>query len=392
LRALGRLSHKEFDRESRQNHRHRVHPDLEHTALRALSVLALTRRGMPLYQEAPYRSHTSSCALLSACASARFRLSLLATLFLLIIGPVTLNAQDGVSRNDDDVLRVRTDLVVLPVIVKDARDRRVQGLLQTDFAVRDNGRAVRLEYFAAGTERVALAFALDASGSVREMLTRQRETALSLFSRFGKDSRVAVLQFSESARFVVPFTTDTDKALAGFDFPAVQNRRTALFDAALAATRAFDVSASDRTERRIIILISDGLDTISKTSAQDVMIEARTRGVSFYLIHLPLFAPRDGQLKPRPPAKNFRALAEQTGGRYFMVGDAKSALDPRAAYDLAPVFQAIEDDLKGQYVVGYYPDAATRAEPNHRIEIKLTSRDKRNLHVQTLREEYTLKQ
>jgi Ca-activated chloride channel family protein len=289
-------------------------------------------------------------------------------------------------------VRVRTDLVVVPVIVKDARERRVHGLSQTDFAVRDNGRAMRVDYFAAGTERVALAFALDASGSVRETLARQRETALSLFSRFGKESRVAVLQFSERPQFVIPFTTDADKARAGFDFPVVRNSRTALFDAAAAALRAFDTSVRANVERRIIILISDGLDTISRTSAWDVINEARARGVSFYVIHLPLFAPRDGKLAPRPPAKGFRALAEQTGGRYFMVGDAKSALDPRAVDDLAPVFQAIEDDLKGQYVVGYYPDAATREELNHRIQINLTSSDKRKLHVQTLREEYTLKQ
>ena len=346
---------------------------------------------MPLYQEAPHRSHTSSCAVLSACAPARFRPSLLATLFLLIIGPLTLHAQESVGPTQDEVLRVRTDLVVVPVIVKDAREHRVHGLFQTDFAVRDNGREMRVEYFAAGTERVALAFALDASGSVRETLARQRETALSLFSRFGQESRVAVLQFSEGAQFVVPFTTDADKARAGFDFPSERNHRTAIFDAAAAALRAFDARASASLERRIIILISDGLDTISRTSALEVINEARTRGVSFYVIHLPLFTPHDGKLAPRPPAKGFRALAEQTGGRYFMVGDAKSALDPRAADDLAPVFQAIEDDLKGQYVVGYYPDAATRAELNHRIQINLTSRDKRKLHVQTLREEYQLK-
>jgi VWFA-related protein len=347
---------------------------------------------MLLSQEAPHRSHTSQCAVLSVCAQARFRLSLLATLFLLIIGPTTLYAQEGGSLNDEEVLRVRTDLVVVPVIVLDAHEHRVRGLGQTDFAVRDNGRAVRIDYFAAGTERVALAFALDASGSVREILARQRETALALFSRFGKESRVAVLQFSERPQLVIPFTTDAEAALAGFDFPAVRNRRTAIFDAAFTAARAFDVRGSAPTERRIIILISDGLDTISRTSALDVINEARMRGVSFYVIHLPLFAPRDGRLVARPAAKGFRALAEQTGGRYFMVGNAQSSLDPRGADDLAPVFQAIEDDLKGQYIVGYYPDAATRDRLNHRIEINLTSSDKRKLHVQTLREEYTLKQ
>ena len=339
---------------------------------------------MPLYQDAPSRrSHTSSRAPLCALA---------ALLLLLIQSPASLQAQQTDASTDDEVLRVRTDLVAVPVVVLDQKSRRVPGLSQEDFAVRDNGRAMRLEYFAAGTERVALAFALDASGSVRETLARQRETALSLFARFGEQSRVAVLHFSESPRMVVPFTTEGGTALKGFQFPAVQNHRTAIFDAALAAVRAFDSQTGSLAERRIVILLSDGLDTVSRSSALDAINEARMRGVTFYVIHLPLFAPRDGRLAARPPAKGFRALAEQTGGKYFMVGDAKSALDPHGgAIDLEPVFAAIEEDLKGQYVVGYYPDEAARKEPYHRIEVSLNKSDKRQLHAHALREGYQLK-
>lgn len=347
---------------------------------------------MLLSQDAPYRSHTSSRAPLCARASALLLLAVLTVVLLLL--PSTLQAQQ--PDDADEVLRVRTDLVAVPVVVLDQRNRRVPGLSQEDFAVRDNGRAVRLDYFAAGTERVALAFALDASGSVRETLARQRETALSLFSRFGTQSRVAVLQFSDKPQLVVPFTANAVEALAGFQFPAVQNRRTAIFDAALSAVRAFGSQGGGPTgslaERRIVVLISDGLDTMSRASALDVINEARLRGVTFYVIHLPLFAPSDGRLKPRPASKGFRALAEQTGGKYFIVGDAKSALDPRSpAGDLGPIFAAIEEDLKGQYVVGYYPDPATRVEPYHRIEVSLTTRDKRKLHAHALREGYQLK-
>lgn len=347
---------------------------------------------MPLYQEALNRTLHSSSALFPLFASARFRLTLLASLLLLIILPASLYAQEKGSQNEDEVLRVRTDLVIVPFIVKDARGRRVPGLKPTDFSVRDNGSAVRLEYFGEGTERVALAFALDASGSVRELLVRQRETAMALFSRFGRESRVAVLQFSETPQLIVPFTTEASRALAGFEFPPAGNRRTAIFDAAVAAVHAFDARGGAPVERRIVILISDGLDTASRMSASAAINEARTRDVSFYVIHLPLFAPRDGRLAPRPPAKGFRPLAEETGGKYFIIGDAKSALDPRAALDLAPVFRAIEDDLKGQYVVGYYPDRTAHDELYHRIEVNVTSTDKHKLHVQTLHEEYTLKQ
>jgi hypothetical protein len=114
-------------------------------------------------------------------------------------------------------------------------------------------------------------------------------------------------------------------------------------------------------------------------------------GVSFYVIHLPIFAPRDGRLKARPASSGFRELAEQTGGRSFLAGDAKSSLDPRAEYDLAPVFKSIEEDLQSQYILGYYPGEAARDASFHRIEISLTSRDNRKLRVRSLREGYTLK-
>jgi len=92
----------------------------------------------------------------------------------------------------------------------------------------------------------------------------------------------------------------------------------------------------------------------------------------------------------RTPSKGFRELAEQTGGQYFRIGDAKSALDPKAQVDLAPVFQAIEHDLRGQYVLGFYPGEATRDALPHRVEVHLTSPRNRKLKVQQLKSSYTL--
>jgi Ca-activated chloride channel family protein len=293
---------------------------------------------------------------------------------------------------DDDVVRVRTDLVTVPAFVTDGRGRRVFGLTQSDFSVRDNGRQVALSYFAAGAEHVALAFALDASGSVREIISQQRDAALKLFSRFKVGSRVAVLYFGEGAALVLPFTNDAAKAEPAFTARLPASRRTAIFDGAAAALRAFAAGKSNPAERRILILISDGLDTASAARAPTVIRDAQSLNVSIYIIHLPLYAPRDGRLAVRPPAKGFRDLAERTGGRYFLVGDAKSALDPQATFDLAPVFQAIEEDLRGQYVLGYYPDDASRSSGLHRVEISLTGSSGRKLRVRALREEYNLKQ
>ncbi len=264
---------------------------------------------------------------------------------LLLLPCARTNAQT-IDATEDEVLRVTTDLVTVPVVVTDARGRRFANLTQQDFLVRDGGRSVKLEYFSAGTERVAIVFALDASGSAREHLARQTAAALAMFERFSSNSRIAVLPFAAQADFALHFTTNIERARDAFQLNARRNQQTAIFDAASVAVRAFPVAGADARERRIVVLSSDGLDTASRTPPASVINDARLRGVSIYVIHFPLFAPRGDSLAVRRPAKGFRELAEQTGGHYFLLGDARAALNPRATYDLAPVFRAIAEDLQ----------------------------------------------
>jgi VWFA-related protein len=318
-----------------------------------------------------------------------FRAAFIALAVLLLLFTLQIKTAAQEPDTPDEVLRVRTDLITVPLYVTDRQGRRINGLRQQDFVVRDNGRAVETSYFASGTDRVALLFALDASGSARDIIIRQREAALALFSRFGRESRVAVMHFTERAALAASFTEESSRALAAFNFPALPGRRTAIFDAALASVRSFTQSGS--AERRIIVLISDGLDTASATSPSKVIGEALENGVSFYVIHLPLFEPRDGRLAPRPASKGFRDLADKTGGKYFVLGDAKDALRPRAQYDLTQVFSAIEDDLRGQYLLGYYPEEGSRDSLPHRIEVSLASGNNKKLSVRTLRSTYVLK-
>jgi Ca-activated chloride channel family protein len=292
------------------------------------------------------------------------------------------------QEDPDEIVRVRTDLVTVPVYVTDGQRRRVMDLKQSDFEVRDNGRVVKIDYFVAGTERVALVFLLDASGSTREVIRQQRDVALALLSRFGKGSEVAVIRFAETAKTVAPFSVDLTDASGAFELPALVNHRTAIFEAAASAVRVFDKRRSDVGERRIIVLISDGLDTMSTTQPREVIGAANERGISIYSIQIPLYTPVDGGLRPRSASKGFRDLAEKTGGRFFLGGDAKSALAAQATYDFSPIFRAIEDDLLGQYVLGYYRDTETQDCSFHRIDVKLISRDKRKLRVRSLREGY----
>ena len=294
-------------------------------------------------------------------------IALLSLLICLFIAPIPAFAQ---QTDEDEVVRVNTDLLLFPVRIRDKKGQAVTGLSDRDLVLKDQDKVTTGVYFSPGADRVALMFALDQSGSLRQVISQQQEAALALFSRFGERSSVAILRFSDTASLVAPFTKDLSAARAAFRFVAAPNEQTAIFDAAAKAVKAFDALPPVRAERRIIILISDGLDTRSRTSADSVIDAALERRVSFYIIHLPLFEPREGHLAVRRPSKGFRELAEKTGGKYFLVGDVKSALSPAPA-DLGPIFQAIEEDLKSQYLLGFYIAESSRDNRKHVFSVSM---------------------
>ncbi len=325
----------------------------------------------------PARAHPSSLL--------KFAFELLFAIVLsLTNGAPSLVAQEIES---DDVFRVRTDLVTVPLIVTDSRGRRVVGLTETDFVLQAEGQAQKIAFFAIGTSRVALPFLIDSSGSAREYLSDEREAALSLLSRFGSQSEVSVLQFSDRPRIVVPFSVNMGEARKGFDFPSLSGRRTAIFDAAMAALELMDQRKVDPTERRIVILTSDGLDNVSTVKASRVIEHARRNSVAFYVIHFPVFTPQGDRLAPRRAASGFRDLAEKTGGQYFVVGDAQSSLATHRKHDLSQVFRTIEQDLAAQYLLGFYPDEVSR--DGRRLEVSF-SRKVHGYRINTLRRAYRL--
>jgi Ca-activated chloride channel homolog len=332
-----------FSREPGQDHRHHYHCDPKYPAFRPFFRLA---------ERLLLRLVALACLLVC----------------LHVATPLTTLAQQTVD--EDEVVRVNTDLLLFPVRVRDKKGQAVPGLTEQDLLLKDQDQVTTGLYFSPGADRVALMFALDQSGSLRQIISQQQEAALALFSRFGERSSVAILRFSNSASLVAPFTKDLDAARAAFEFVAAPNQQTAIFDAAATALKAFDELPRVRSERRIVILISDGLDTISRTRPDSVIDAAVERHVSFYVIHLPLFEPIDGHLAVRRPSKGFRELAEKTGGKYFLVGDAKSALAP-TQNDLTPIFQAIEEDLKSQYLLGFYISESSRDNRRHVFSVSM---------------------
>lgn len=271
----------------------------------------------------------------------------------------------------DEVVRVDTHLVVFPIRVRDKRGQAVPGLTQKDLTLKDDDNATAGLYLYQGADRVSLVFALDQSGSLREIMDQQREAALALFGRFGEESQVAIMRFAEKPQLAIPFGRDLDATRAAFITSAARNQHTAIFNAAAAATKLFETLPRIRSERRLVILISDGLDTASTVKPNAVIEAALKAQVTFYVIHLPLFTPSGGRLKVRTPAKGFRELADKTGGKYFLASNTASPLASPASVDLSAVFKAIEEDLKSQYLLGFYTKEAANDGLRHRLVIGL---------------------
>ena len=332
-----------FNRESGQDSRHHDHRDSQYPALRSFLHLA-GRLILPRI--------VTAClvALLLGCQAATI-----------------LAQQEG---DEDEVVRVNTELLLFPIRIRDKKGKPIAGLTEADLTLKDQDQVVTGLYFSPGADRVALLFALDQSGSLREIISQQQDAALSLFSRFNDRSSIAVLRFSNAPLLVQPFTKDVEAARSAFSFYARRDQRTAIFDAAAKSVQAFADLPLVRSERRIVILISDGLDNSSRTSTEFVIDAALKQRVSFYVIHLPLFEPREGRLAVRRPSKGFKELAEKTGGKYFLLGDGKPALEP-GQQDLKPIFQAIEDDLKSQYLLGFYIAESARDNRKHNFSLSL---------------------
>src|SRR6185503_18038686 len=152
---------------------------------------------------------TKTAGFVRVCARFLFQIVCLLVVLVTFLSS-GLRAQEPTT-NEDEVVKVNTDLLVYPIRVRDTR-RAASSLTERDLILKDDDRVTAGLYLYPGADRVALVFALDESGSLREIVSQQREAALRLFGRFGKRSSVAVMRFAEQPELAVPFGRDTTTA------------------------------------------------------------------------------------------------------------------------------------------------------------------------------------
>jgi len=242
---------------------------------------------------------------------------------------------------------VRVSMIMLPVVVTDHRGRPIEGLAASDFEVEDLGEKRPINWFAEEANHpYRLALLLDVSESMSLDETRRRlEQALVPIGReVGLMDRIMLLSFSDQGVQQRSGWSDRPMVLMQEALDVPVHGKTAVVDALAAAAER---TQPDPLIRQGIVLVTDGMDNASELGAQDVIDAARRVDVPIYVI---LLGGLDRQIQGKrytgSPLRSLADMAEQSGGRFFLV-DSRASAEAAAA--------RIRDDLRHQYWLSFKP-------------------------------------
>lgn len=271
------------------------------------------------------------------------------------------------SSRTTPVFRADIDLVNVAVTITDATSRFITDLGETDFEVFEDGRPQDLRLFTHERLPVSLAILLDTSQSMSLKLPEAQAAAMQFVRTLTAADEAQVVQFNERTRIVQDFTTDRS-ALEGAIKRTRAQGSTGLYNAVYIALK--DLSARRRAEelrRMAVVVLSDGEDTASLVSDDQVLSLARTSGIAVYGISLRPALPSAARLANDVglPRYFFSALARDTGGQaHFLQGIAQ----------LGGTYDRVAEELRSQYNLGYFSSNDARDGRWRRIQVRLRSR------------------
>jgi Ca-activated chloride channel family protein len=289
-----------------------------------------------------------------------------------------------------EVVRVTSNLIVVPVSVTDGNGQPVLGLTAQDFRVEEDGKVQQVAQLG-DPEQVPLDIALliDVSASVGARFEFEQQAASAFLNHVLKpDDRATVFAIDQTPRMVQTLTTSS---VASQSIMKVQPARsfTAFYDSVLAAAKYLDES-SGTGRRRIIVVISDGDDTariLDASSAKstdgrtqligvEAQIQLNQRGlieteraiqrseVTFYSIN-----PTGSSYR-----LNVRATRAQEGMERMAAATGGSAFVPAIEADLPAIFNRIASEIRSQYLIQYYSDNKSGASTFRRINVSSPTR------------------
>jgi len=288
----------------------------------------------------------------------RKRSYLLLTASLLLL---SLN-QLALGQDDDDVIRVNTDLVVLNVTVTDAAGNYVKKLKASDFKVFEDGREIDARSIVSFTLQeapYASVVLIDSSGSMEQRMVLARSAAIRFLDGLREEDVAAVYRFDSKVERVQTFSGGRDLAPLAYTMRA--KGMTTLNDAIVEAARAL----AERPEtRKAIVVLSDGADTFSKASANKAVESALAIGASIYAVDMSSI--EIGDSTRRQSASSLKGFAEKTGGRFISTPGGP---------ELRDAFKTIAEELGQQYTLAYRPLNRARDGKWRELEVRLNRSD-----------------
>lgn len=289
--------------------------------------------------------------------SSRLRLSFAPSLLFLI--SFSFFASQSAHAQDDDVVRVNTDLVVLNITVLDKDGNYVPGLKLADFKVFEEGREVPIKLitsFGAHESPFASVILLDTSGSMESRMSLGRSAAIRFLDGLRPEDVAAVYNFDHRVEQVQDFSSARDLAPMAFGLRA--KGMTALYDAIIRAAE----SLSRRQEpRKAILVLSDGMDTQSRASSGKALEAAMAIGAGIYAVDMS--ANDGGSSRNQQTALLLKGFAEKSGGRFIATPGGPALRD---------AFASIARELGHQYTIAFRPANTTKDGRWRSLDVKLS--------------------
>jgi Ca-activated chloride channel homolog len=271
--------------------------------------------------------------------------------------------------------RSSVDVVSVAAVVRDRKGRFVSDLSRDDFVVVEAGQRRPILDFRAETDGpVKLALLMDVSGSMRVAgkAIDARKAADHVFAALAPDDEAAVFTFDSALRQVHPFSSNRGALMKALDSVEKPFGQTSLYDAVAETARA--VAARGRTStgllhRSAVVVLTDGVDTKSRLTPEQVSHIASEIDVPVYLVAVmsPVDDPREREdERLKSGAAELEHLARRTGGElFFATAPAHASVAARE----------IVNELRHQYVLAFEASTRTGWRP---LEVRARDDD---LHV-----------
>ncbi|HEX8355355.1 MAG TPA: VWA domain-containing protein, partial [Pyrinomonadaceae bacterium] len=247
------------------------------------------------------------------------------------------DADDG-----EEVVRISSNLVPLPASVVDAQGRAVADLRAEDFELLVDGEAKPVGDLSRAETPVSIALLFDNSSSQVATRDFERQAGIRFLRSVVRPvDRAAVYSISTVPELSQPLTNDVRALVRTIErFENPEAAATALCDTVAAAA---DYLKPQRT-RKVIVIISDGTDTVSDLDFDTTMSRLLADDCQVYAVQTG--NSESANLHDLAGAHRLREFAAQTGGAVYV---------PRTNDELAAAFKQIATDLSQQYVLSYYP-------------------------------------